>query len=81
MLDSGHVTESFLTGYLPLLPDGLTEIFLHPAVETTEAIDRTQRDYENTAELAALCSPRVRELIHRFGIRLTNFRELSETTV
>ena len=81
VLDPGHVTESFLTGYLPLLPDGLTEIFLHPAVETTEAIDRTQRDYENTAELAALCSPRVRELIHHLGIRLTNFREVSETTV
>lgn len=81
VLDPGHVTESFLTGYLPLLPDGLTEIFLHPALQTTGGGDRMQRDYENTAELAALCSPQVRELTHHLGIRLTNFRELSETTV
>ncbi len=80
LLDSGHVTECFWSAYLPLLPEGLTEIFLHPAVPTNEEVDRRQRGYENAAELAALCSPRLRELIHRFGIRLTNFRELSGTT-
>jgi hopanoid biosynthesis associated protein HpnK len=73
VLDAGHVTEPFLTAYLPLLPDGLTEIFMHPAAEASVTLATTQHGYENVAELAALCSSRVRELIDRSGIRLTNF--------
>ena len=75
VLDAGHVTEPLITAYLPLLPDGLTEIFMHPAAEASPALATTQHGYENVAELAALCSPQVRELIGRSGIRLTNFGE------
>jgi predicted glycoside hydrolase/deacetylase ChbG (UPF0249 family) len=35
-----------------------------------------QHGYEHAAELQALCSPRLRQLINDSGIRLTNFREL-----
>ncbi len=73
VLDAGHVTEPFLTAYLPLLPDGLTEIFMHPALEASSALATTQHGYENVAELAALCSPQVRALIEKSGIRLTTF--------
>lgn len=73
VLDAGHVTEPFMTAYLPLLPDGLTEIFMHPAAEAFPALATTQHGYENVAELAALCSSRVRDLIDKSGIRLTNF--------
>ena len=81
VLDPGHVTDMFLREYLPLLADGVTEILLHPAVATTEPIERMQRGYENAAELSAVCHAQTRELIDRLGIRLTNFGELSETTV
>lgn len=77
VLDSGHVTESFLSRYLPLLPEGVTEVFLHPAVGTTNRYDRGQADYENAAELFTLCSLQVRELVGRLGIRLVNFRDVN----
>jgi hopanoid biosynthesis associated protein HpnK len=73
VLDAGHVTEPFMTAYLPLLPDGLTEIFMHPAAEASPALATTQHGYENVGELAALCSPQVRELISKSAIQLTNF--------
>ncbi|MGD1021036.1 MAG: hopanoid biosynthesis-associated protein HpnK [Verrucomicrobiia bacterium] len=77
VLDPGHLTEPFLASYLPELPDGLTEIFFHPADRPAEPLLRIQRGYEHAAELQALCSPHLRQLINESGIRLTNFRELS----
>lgn len=77
VLDPGHLTKPFLTSYLPLLPDGLTEVFFHPADRPAEPLLQAQRGYEHVAELQALCSPQLRQLIHDSGIRLTNFRELA----
>lgn len=77
VLDSGHMTESFVSAYLDRLPDGLTEIFSHPATAATAALRQQQTRYENTAELAALCGPRLRDQIARLGICLTNFRSLA----
>jgi hopanoid biosynthesis associated protein HpnK len=77
VLDPGHLTEPFLTSYLPLLPEGLTEFFFHPADRPAEPLLQAQRGYEHAAELQALCSPQLRQLIHEAGIRLTNFRELA----
>ena len=76
VLDPGHLTEPFLASYLPLLPEGLTEFFFHPADRPSEFLLQAQRGYEHAAELQALCSPQVRQLIRDCGIRLTNFREL-----
>jgi hypothetical protein len=73
VLDAGHVTEPFLTAYLPSLPAGLTEIFLHPATAASPTLSTTQHGYENVKELEALCSPRVRALIEQSGIQLANF--------
>ena len=84
VLDPGHLTEEFLLAYLKAMPEGLTEIFFHPATETSEALrryqprsERGQHHYQHTEELQALCSPRAREVIERRGIRLMNFRELA----
>lgn len=73
----GQLTESFLSRCLPELPDGLTEMFFHPATETTPQLARRQPGFRHTEELQALLSPRLRQMIHSHGIRLTNFRELS----
>jgi hopanoid biosynthesis associated protein HpnK len=80
VLDPGHVTELFLAAYLERMLDGLTEIFLHPAASMTEALRVCQPDYEHAAELAALCSPRLRQLIGERGIQLANFGTLSPET-
>jgi hopanoid biosynthesis associated protein HpnK len=78
VLDPGHLTEEFLAPYLRRLPDGLTEMFFHPADHPAGPLVEMQRAYEHAAELQALCSPRLRQLINDSGIRLTNFRELSQ---
>jgi hopanoid biosynthesis associated protein HpnK len=77
VLDPGHLTEEFLAPYLRRLPDGVTEIFFHPADRPAEPLLQMQRGYEHAAELQALCSPRLRQIINDSGIRLTNFRELA----
>ncbi len=77
VLDPGHLTEEFLASYLRRLPDGLTEVFFHPADRPAEPLLQMQRGYEHAAELQALCSPQLRQLINDSGIRLTNFRELA----
>jgi hopanoid biosynthesis associated protein HpnK len=77
VLDPGHLTEEFLAPYLRRLPDGLTEVFFHPADRPAEPLLQMQRGYEHAAELQALCSPQLRQLINDSGIRLTNFRELA----
>jgi hopanoid biosynthesis associated protein HpnK len=77
VLDPGHLREEFLASYLRRLPDGLTEMFFHPADRPADPLVEMQRGYEHAAELRALYSPRLRQLINDSGIRLTNFRELA----
>ena len=77
VLDPGHLTEPFLAPYLRRLPDGPTEVFFHPADRPAEPLLQMQRGYEHAAELQALCSPHLRQIINDSGIRLTNFRELA----
>jgi len=73
---SGHVTESYLLQMLPNLGPGVTEIYGHPARVDAEVRRWRPTDYESEAELAALTSPRVRELIRTREIELTSYREL-----
>lgn len=77
-LNVGQLTESFLASYLQQLPDGLTEIFLHPATETSPQLAQRQPTYRHTEELQALLSPRLRQMIESADIRLPNFRELGQ---
>jgi chitin disaccharide deacetylase len=81
VLDPGHLTEEFLAPYLRRLPDGLTEVFFHPADNPSDPLLQKQRGYEHAAELQALCSLNLRQIISDSGIRLTNFRELATSRV
>lgn len=64
---SGHmVTERLLT-LAPHLPDGLTELYFHPAAGRDNRLDTYMPDYEHEAELAALTSPHVRDALMRAG--------------
>ena len=77
VLDPGHLTEPFVSAYLEALPEGLTEIFFHPATSATAIPRPGQSDYENATELETLCSPGLRQKIDQLGICLTNFQSLS----
>lgn len=58
---SGAMTEERLLDLAAKLPDGLSEIYFHPAAGPCRLVDQLMPEYHHEAELAALCSPRVRD--------------------
>ncbi|GLK58397.1 MULTISPECIES: hopanoid biosynthesis-associated protein HpnK [Azotobacter] len=58
---SGGMDEGVLLKMLSQLPDGLSELYLHPAVR--DGLTASMADYRHSDELAALLSPRVRGAI------------------
>jgi hopanoid biosynthesis associated protein HpnK len=51
---SGHMTRDRVRGLLDHLPDGLSEIYFHPATERDALLRRLMPDYEHEAEFATL---------------------------
>jgi hypothetical protein len=51
---SGHMTSERVRRLLSELPQGLSEIYLHPAVSCDATLGRLMADYEHAAELATL---------------------------
>jgi len=68
LMQTGQVDEAYLLHLLARLDTATAEVYLHP---TTGA--RLEPLGPNPEELAALLSPRVRELVARRGIRLTTY--------
>ena len=75
LFETGAMVESAWLRLIPLLPDGLTEIYCHPATATVGLLQETMSDYRHAEELAALTSPRVREALERSGVRRTTFSQ------
>jgi hypothetical protein len=73
---SGAVTEERLLALIPHLPEGVSEIYGHPATEMTPLIRRTMPGYRHPEELAGLLSPRVRAALEAHGIERTSFSAL-----
>jgi chitin disaccharide deacetylase len=73
---SGAMTESRVAGLLAHLPDGLTEIYFHPA--TSNSFPGSAPDYCYTDELAALVAPRIVRAATGAGIRLIGYSDLAE---
>jgi hopanoid biosynthesis associated protein HpnK len=67
---SGAMTADRLAGLLAHLPDGLTEIYMHPATGTYPG---AAPGYRYASELAALTDPRMPALIAAHNIRLGGF--------
>jgi hopanoid biosynthesis associated protein HpnK len=74
---SGHMTADRLLRLIPLLPDGVSEIYCHPASRRDAVIDALMPGYEHEAELAALVDPRVRAMLQQQNIVLTGYGDLS----
>lgn len=68
-----HITEDYVLGVIDRLPDGLTEIYFHPAIDIggIPPAPSSQRETE------VLTSARVRDAIASHGIRLTTFGEVA----
>ncbi len=72
---SGAMTADRVRAAVAALPDGLSEIYLHPA--TRDDYPGHGPAYRHTAELAALLDPRVAEQIAAADIRLGPFAAMN----
>ncbi len=70
---SGAMTEDRLLCLIPHLPEGLNEIYSHPATKDASEMKHGVRGYKYREELAALLSPRVRQALADNGIALARF--------
>jgi hopanoid biosynthesis associated protein HpnK len=74
--DSGRMRTGLVVRLLGTLPDGVTEIYFHPATRRCPEIDRHMADYRHEEELEALTSPLVGETLRRAGVRTIAFADL-----
>jgi chitin disaccharide deacetylase len=79
LFDSGHMTEARMLAILDGLPDGLTEIYLHPATRRWAGADNLPADYRPIEELAALISPAVKAKVAAVGCVLATFGQAART--
>ena len=70
---SGHMTTARATRLAARLPDGLSEIYFHPATARNAEIGRLMPHYEHEAELEALCDPGFRAALSRAGCGLSSW--------
>lgn len=75
---SGRVTAAQLLEGLPRVPEGVTELVVHPGLDQA-ALDREYPtwNFDWRGELAAVTDPSVREALSHEGIELTRYSELS----
>ena len=74
---SGAMTEQRVLRLLPHLPSGTSEIYFHPATETTPALAAAMPGYRHAEELAALTSSAVRRRIADLSIGLAAYADLT----
>lgn len=70
---SGNLSERYLLGVIERLPEGVTEIYFHPAAD----LGRGAPPRSAQAEVELLTSPRIRQALERRGVRPITYRELA----
>jgi len=73
---SGGMDEARLLSLLPRLPAGTSELYAHPASQTTAALAAGMPGYRHADELAALVSPAVKQKVGELGIELIGYADL-----
>ena len=73
---SGGMVETRILRLIPHLPEGVSEIYFHPATERTPSLVKAMPSYRHPEEFAALLSPTVRDRIAESGIRLVSYSDL-----
>ena len=74
---SGGMDEARVLALLPQLPDGISEMYFHPAAARTPELEAAMPGYRNPDELAALTSPAVRRRIDELGIALISYSDIT----
>jgi chitin disaccharide deacetylase len=74
---SGGMVEEQVLRLIPHLPEGVSEIYFHPATGSNPALAVAMPGYRHAEELAALISPAVRRRIAERGISLVSYGDLT----
>lgn len=74
LYDSGAMTEERFLRLLDHLPQGVSEIYCHPATRRWEGPDNPPASYQPEAELKALLSPAVKTKMDAMGLKPLTFR-------
>jgi hopanoid biosynthesis associated protein HpnK len=77
---TGRLDEAVLLDILARLPEGVTEIYLHPATHSAAPITPTMSDYRHADELAGLLSGRVAAAVAATGAARGGYRDLLSAT-
>jgi len=72
--DSGAMVEDRMLRCLEHVPDGVTEVYCHPATRRWQGIDNLPSNYQAIEEFAALVSPAVRAKVESLKLRPMPFR-------
>jgi hopanoid biosynthesis associated protein HpnK len=74
LYDSGAMTEDRLLRLLDHLPEGVSEIYCHPATRRWNGPDNLPASYQPEAELRALLSAAVKAKMDAMGMRPLSYR-------
>lgn len=77
MNDTGAMVRKRVLAFLTRLPDGISEIYCHPATGPWDGMEKNAARYRYAEELEALTDGTVAETIKRLGIERTVFGALS----
>jgi hopanoid biosynthesis associated protein HpnK len=76
MVDTGAMTAERVHRFLKCLPDGITEIYFHPATRRCPEIDRTMPQYLHEEEFKTLTSNLLAEAFMSAGIQRIAFSDI-----
>lgn len=76
LTDTGAMTTDLVARLLERIPDGVTEIYFHPATGRCEETERTMSAYHHVEEFQALTSRRLHEILTKAGIQRIGFSDL-----
>ena len=76
MNDSGHLDLNLVLRFLEYLPQGVTEIYFHPSIDSSQETGGFTGDGSRQAELEALTSPLLRDTLESSGIEAIAFSDL-----
>lgn len=77
MLAGGNMREEYLTNIINTLPDGVSEIMMHPGLYSDSLSEEYNWGYHWQDELSAVMSRRVLKLVEKNKISLVSFGELA----
>jgi hypothetical protein len=77
LADSGRVDAARMRELVATLPDGVTELYVHPATRRWNGTDGLPDGHRPEAELAALMDASVRAAVEASGAALATFGDLA----